>query len=81
MLFGREIDRIETTKHGLEGNQLIFMATFTDGFVGIYSATIPAPGAALPLGLLGLWGINRRRRSPGNPTLSNRSRPSSVQYG
>lgn len=45
-----------------DAGQLVFNLTFTDNTSGVFVATIPAPSAAVMMGMAGLAAVRRRRR-------------------
>ena len=63
-LDGKAVSGLGIDSNGFEGEQIAFIATFTDGSSGIYIATIPEPStAALVLYGAALLSFARRRRA------------------
>jgi hypothetical protein len=64
-LFGQTINSLTMNVEGLSGNQIAFLAKFTNGNSGIYIATVPEPSTLLLLvvGLLGLTAYASRKRA------------------
>lgn len=60
VLSGKTIEDIHINPDGLSGDQLAFVARFTDRSSGIYIATVPEPAALAPL--LSLLLLLRKRR-------------------
>ncbi|MCE5268775.1 MAG: PEP-CTERM sorting domain-containing protein [Planctomycetaceae bacterium] len=63
-LFGETVDIVRIGEEGLSGNQIAFLAHFTDGNEGIFVATVPEPSTfvLLGVGVLSLFGYAWGRR-------------------